>query len=235
MRCIIIEDQPPAQRVLKKYIHDVEWLELVGTFNDATSALSFIGQNHVALIFLDIHLPRMSGIEFLKSLSTSPYVILTTAFADYALESYEYNVSDYLLKPFSFPRFVQAVTKVQKLSAATESSPSVNTEGHLTDEIFVKTGHEHIKIHVSDILYIKSDADYTELYVDNAKYLSVEPLRHWLTLLDARRFTQIHKSYIVNVAAIAKVAGGKVYFNDQVCIPVGRAYKEHFMKNFVKG
>jgi DNA-binding LytR/AlgR family response regulator len=113
MHCIIIEDQPPAQRVLKKFIADMGQMELLGTFTDALQALEFLKANRVDLIFLDIHLPKISGIDFLKTLQTRPHVILTTAFPDYALESYEYDVVDYLLKPFSFERFVQAVAKVQ--------------------------------------------------------------------------------------------------------------------------
>jgi response regulator of citrate/malate metabolism len=113
IRCIIIEDQPPAQRVLKKYISDIGNIVLNGTFADALQAMEFLKTSDIDLIFLDIHLPKISGIDFLKMLSTKPYVILTTAFPDYALESYEYDVTDYLLKPFSFERFVQAVSKVK--------------------------------------------------------------------------------------------------------------------------
>ena len=113
MRCIIIEDQPPAQRVLKKYITDLGTIELAGTFPDALQAMEFLRKGEIDLIFLDIHLPKISGIDFLKTLVQKPNVILTTAFSDYALESYDYNVVDYLLKPFSFERFIKAVSKVR--------------------------------------------------------------------------------------------------------------------------
>ncbi|MFT5167549.1 MAG: two-component SAPR family response regulator, partial [Saprospiraceae bacterium] len=112
MNCIIIEDQPPAQRILKKYINDIGSLNLIATFSDALQAMEFLKTEEVDLVFLDIHLPKISGIDFLKTMTNPPNVILTTAFSEYALESYEFNVVDYLLKPFSFQRFVKAVSKV---------------------------------------------------------------------------------------------------------------------------
>ncbi|MEL6561840.1 MAG: LytTR family DNA-binding domain-containing protein [Bacteroidota bacterium] len=230
MKCIVIEDQPPAQRILKKFISDIQILDLKGVFSDATEAMVYLGSNEVDLIFLDIHLPKISGIDFLKTLTNSPNVILTTAFSDYALESYEFKVVDYLLKPFSFQRFVKAVTKAQSMSGVTE--PKADKE--VKKEIFVKSGHEHIKLSVDKILFIKSDASYTEIHLPEHKYLSVEPLRYWLENLDANQFVQIHKSYIVNVSCIIKVSAGQILFSDDVSVPIGRAYKEEFMKRFVK-
>lgn len=232
MKCIIIEDQPPAQRILKKFIGDMKVLELAGVFSDATEALGYLTNHEVDLIFLDIHLPKISGIDFLKTLTNSPSVILTTAFSEYALESYEFKVVDYLLKPFSFQRFVKAVTKAQTLQVVQETAEISDKE--IKKEIFVKSGHEHIKISVDDIVFIKSDADYTEINLLEKKYLSVEPLRHWMESLDKHQFTQVHKSYIINVSRIKKVAANQVYFSDEMIVPIGRAYKEDFMLNFVK-
>ena len=230
MKCIVIEDQPPAQRILKKFIADTKILDLKGVFSDATEAMVYLGRHEVELIFLDIHLPKISGIDFLKTLTNSPNVILTTAFSDYALESYEFKVVDYLLKPFSFQRFVKAVTKAQSMSGSGE----IKVEKDFKREIFVKSGHEHIKLSVDDILFIKSDASYTEITLPEKKYLSVEPLRCWLENLDSNQFVQIHKSFIVNVSRIKKVASGQISFGGDVLIPIGRAYKEEFMKRFVK-
>ena len=230
MKCIVIEDQPPAQRILKKFIADIKILDLKGVFSDATEAMVYLSSHEVDLIFLDIHLPKISGIDFLKTLTNSPNVILTTAFSDYALESYEFKVVDYLLKPFSFRRFVKAVTKAQSMSGAVENQ----ADRELKKEIFVKSGHEHIKISVDDIIFIKSDASYTEITMLDRKYLSVEPLRYWLEYLDSNQFVQIHKSYVVNVSRIKKVAGGQISFSADKSAPIGRAYKEEFMKRFVK-
>jgi len=140
MKCIIIEDQPPAQRILKKYISDFGNLDLVEIFTDAIQALEYLKIHNVDLIFLDIHLPRLSGMEFLRTLNNPPSVILTTAFPDFALEGYELNVVDYLLKPFSFPRFIKAVNKVSVSESIDEG------KGNQNDSIFIKSGHEYVKI-----------------------------------------------------------------------------------------
>lgn len=234
IRCIIIEDQPPAQRVLKRYIEDLGNMELKATFADALEALEYLKEERIDLIFLDIHLPKISGMDFLKVLTNKPNVILTTAFSDYALESYEFDVVDYLLKPFSFQRFVQAVSKVPTaksdlpgLKGKVENSSDPNI-------FFIKSGYEHIKIAVNEIRFIQSSADYTELTLEGKKYLSQEPLRFWESFLDPKKFIRIHKSYIINTAMISKVIGNQVYLEDNNTLPIGRAYKEHFMKNIIK-
>jgi DNA-binding LytR/AlgR family response regulator len=219
MNCIIIEDQPPAQRILKKYIDDMGSLELKGTFSDTLEAMACLKTTSIDLMFLDIHLPKISGIDFLKSLPHPPHVILTTAFPDYALESYELDVVDYLLKPFSFQRFVKAIAKVP-----------TDTTTPTRNELFIKSGYEYIKIPISDILYIKSDADYTEIYLDHKKYLSSESLQHWLDYLQSFSFYRIHKSYIVHLPKIEKISGNRVFLPSEHVLPIGRAYKEEFMR-----
>ena len=229
MTCIIVEDQPPAQRILQKFIGDVPSLELSGTFSESAPALDHMRNNPVDLIFLDIHLPKMSGLDFLKIMPEKIPVILTTAFPDYALESYEYSVVDYLLKPFSFQRFVQAIAKVPLKNE--NSSPE---EGHTeTREVFIKTGYEYVKIQLSEINFIKSDADYTEVMIGQKKLVSSESLRYWESILNPAQFFRIHKSYIVNIGKIHKVAGNQILLENEQKIPIGRAYKEAFAKNFL--
>ncbi len=231
MHCIIIEDQPPAQRILKKYIADIGSLQLKATFSDALQAMDFLKTETVDVIFLDIHLPKISGIDFLKTLDHPPHIILTTAFPDYALESYELSVVDYLLKPFSFQRFVKAVSKVP---IKKEVNPQHVDIGQVKKEIFIKSGYEHIKVVIDDIRYIKSDADYTELHIPQKKYLSTEPLRYWVENLDRNQFVRIHKSYIINSLRINKVSGNQVYLDEDIIIPIGRAYKDTFIGRFLK-
>ena len=232
MKCIIIEDQPPAQRILKKYIADLNSLELLAVFTEPTDALLYLKDHPADLIFLDIHLPKLSGMDVLKMLPAGTHVILTTAFSDYALESYDFNVVDYLLKPFSFQRFVKAVSRVpgpmQPSESATASGPAASG-----DSLFIKSGHEHIRIEVADILLIHSDTDYTEVFTAGQKYLTQESLKHWLSILDKQLFVQVHKSYIVNIHKIEKVSGNQVHCQAGHLIPVGRAYKEEFMKRLV--
>ena len=234
MKCIIIEDQPPAQRVLKKYIEDIGSLNLKATFSDAIQAIEFLKSEAVDLIFLDIHLPKISGIDFLKTMPNPPHVILTTAFSDYALESYEFNVVDYLLKPFSFQRFVKAVSKVPIKIQHEQALGAIENNLQTRKEIFIKSGYEHIKIMIEDIIYIKSDTDYTEIHNAEKKYLSSEPLRYWLENLDQKQFVRIHKSFIINSSKIVKVVGNQVYLNNDLTLPIGRAYKESFMGKFLK-
>ncbi len=225
INCIIIEDQPPAQRILKKYISDVQTLALKGVFNEPTSAMLFLQNHNVDLVFLDIHLPKFSGIEFLKILPDPPAVILTTAFSDYALEGYELNVVDYLLKPFSFQRFVQAISKVP---------PRLQPGELASKEIFIKSGYEHIKVVVDEIIYIQSDADYTELILPKNKVLSPEPLKYWEETLDSNQFARVHKSYVVNLKMVSRISATQVFLTNDHHVPIGRAYKEGFVQRYLK-
>ena len=230
--CIIVEDQPPAQRILQKYINDIGSLKLLETFSDGISALSFLQNQEVDLIFLDIHLPKISGIDFLRTLKNNSQIILTTAFSDYALESYEYNVVDYLLKPFSFQRFVQAIHKstvvltTKSLLKDTEPVGVVNT-------FLLKSGYDFVKVSSKDIIFIKSDADYTEIVTTEKKYLSSESMKNWLAKL-SNSFVQIHKSFIVNTSYLEKVSGNQIYIFNREVLPLGRTYKEDFLKRFIK-
>lgn len=229
--CIIIEDQAPAQRILQKYISDFEMLELKGTFSDTIKALSFLGSNSVDLVFLDIHLPKMTGMEFLRIKPANSYVILTTAYSDYALESYEYNVVDYLLKPFPFQRFVQAVNKVQQLTVTKSGTPGETNP--LISDIFIKSGHDHVKVRVDDIHFIKAGTDYSEIVTQEKKHLSLETLKHWLETLPSDRFVQVHKSYMVNISKIQRVSGNRLFTEKSVEIPIGRVYKDGFVQKFL--
>lgn len=235
IRCIIVEDQPPAQRVLQKFIGDMENMELKATFADALKAMDYLKSANIDLIFLDIHLPKISGIDFLKTITDAPHVILTTAFSDYALESYDLNVVDYLLKPFSFERFVKAVNKVPVNPGDNKNTPESAIRTKSSPEmLFIKSGYEHLKIQVSDIRYIQSEADYTEIFTSGKKYLTSHSLRHWLQTLGDGLFVQIHKSFIVNSANITKVSGNRIYFDSDTHVPIGRAYKEGFVEQYLK-
>lgn len=239
MNCIIIEDQLPAQRILKKYIEDAGSLHLVGAFTDALEAIQVLKTEKIDLMFLDIHLPKLSGMDFLKTLPNPPQVILTTAFQDYALESYEYNVVDYLLKPFSFQRFVKAISKVvmpgdsaianlpgqpAEAENATENNPA---------EIYIKSGYDHIRIKTDEIIFIMSVSDYTQLHLEGKKHLSPEPLRYWEDFLSPKIFMRVHKSYIINTTRIIKVSGNQVFLENDNVIPIGRAYKNDFIERFI--
>ncbi len=227
MKCIIVEDQSPAQRVLKKYISDMGTLDLAGTFSNAIDAMSFLKSEQVDLMFLDIHLPKISGMDFLKTLQNPPQVILTTAFSEYAVQSYEHDVLDYLVKPFSFERFVKAVAKFQPAAQQVKLA-------HDGLDFFIKSGYEYIKLNSRSITHINTDMDYTELHTIEKKYLSNETLQNWEKKLGNHRFTRVHKSYLINLDFVEKVAGNQVYLKNETAIPIGRAYKDGFLSAFVK-
>tara|TARA_R110000868_G_scaffold1650_5_gene13370 strand:- start:15385 stop:16092 length:708 start_codon:yes stop_codon:yes gene_type:complete len=234
IRCIIIEDQPPAQRVLQKYIGEMKSLELMATFADALKAMDYLKGEEVDLIFLDIHLPKISGMDFLRALNRKPHVILTTAFSEYALESYEYHVMDYLLKPFSFERFVMAISKIPPTNVQKSSMDKDLERKTVSEVIFIKSGYEHLKIALADIFYIQSEADYTEIFTTEKKHLTSHSLRYWLQTLPEDQFAQVHKSYIVNIRQIMKVSGKRIFFDKATDVPIGRAFKEGFVEKYLK-
>lgn len=217
--CIIIEDQAPAQRVLQKYIGDEPRLHLAGTFFNTLDAQDFLERENVDLLFLDIHLPRTSGMDFLRQNRQAPVTILTTAFSEYAVESYEYEVADYLVKPFSFDRFQKAVDKVERLL----NSTAVSDPGQL---FVVKSGHEYIRFRSSEVCYICTDMDYTEIHLTDKKILSSETLSSWEQQLEASSFIRIHKSYLVNLDKVEKMASNQLTLFDGTVLPIGRAFKE---------
>jgi len=227
MRCILIEDQAPARRLLQKYIEESGKLKLINSFSSAQDGLEFLRTTDIDLIFLDIHLPSMSGIEFLQSLQSIPEVIITTAFSEYALEGYEFDIVDYLLKPFSFDRFLVAVGKA-------ETRISRKTKDLTSDLFFIKSGHEYLSVKRSEILFIHSDLDYTEFHLSNRKHITQDTLSHWEKTLRNYLFVRVHKSYLVNVAAITRIAGNIIYFDNEISIPIGRAYKDEFISSYVR-
>ncbi len=224
MKCIIIEDQPPAQRILKKYILDYGGLELVRSFSNAIEAIEFLKEEEIDLMFLDIHLPKLSGIDFLKALNNPPAVILTTAFPDFALESYDLNVIDYLLKPFSFLRFIKAVSKVKERNTSQLSTKDI------AKPLYIKSGHDYHKVEVDKILFIHSDRDYTEIHTSTDKYLSSESLKYWEETLKEHSFLRVHKSYLVNQDVIVKVSASKIEITENVSLPIGRVYKSNVLE-----
>lgn len=247
MKCIIIEDQIPAQRILVKYIADIGYLNLVGTYTNALEAMEVLQSEKIDVMFLDIHLPKLSGMDFLKMLPNPPQAILTTAFQDYALEGYELDVVDYLLKPFSFQRFVKAVAKVENQIAPAVSDVLIESDSFTNqkkatldsvvrndvEDVYIKIGYDHIRIRIEDIVFIMVDLDYTEIHLTDKKHLSSESLRYWEGFLPPSRFMRIHKSYIINTIKIEKISGNQVFLENDVTVPIGRAYKNDFSERFI--
>ena len=226
--CIVIEDQMPARRILQKYIGDIHELNLMGLFSNALDALEYLRNNHVDLIFLDIHLPKLSGIDFLSVLNKKTFVIITSAFSDYALQGYEFEVVDYLLKPFSFERFLKAVLKVEQRS---KDKTSTFDESKVPESILIKEGYDFVKIQFDDITHIQADGDYSHIFCKNRKHHVSYSLKYWKDKLPANQFIQVHRSYIVNFQLVEKASSNYIEIN-QGKIPLGRVYKKKFQEIF---
>ena len=221
IKCIIIEDEPLAVKILTDYILQVPFLELQGTFKDAILATDYLRQNHTDLIFLDIHLPKLKGMAFLKTLTNPPEVIVTTAYHQYAVEGFNLNVTDYLLKPIEFERFLVAVNKIN--TAAKEQQKPIESEG-VKDFIFLNVQKKKVKILFSEIVYIESQREYIKIVTTKKEYLSKMSTHEIEVLLPANLFKRIHRSFIVSITRIESYTAEMVEVNG-VYIPIGREYR----------
>jgi two-component system, LytTR family, response regulator len=222
IKCIIIEDEPLAVKVLADYISQVPFLELQGSFKDAILATDYLRDHQADLIFLDIHLPKLKGMAFLKTLTHPPAIIITTAYHQYAVEGFEMNVTDYLLKPFDFERFLVAVTKVKTATTATP----VNEEPRATkDHLFLNVQKKKVKILFQDIIYIESQREYIKIVTTKGEYLSKMSTHEIEDLLPASQFKRVHRSYIISLSKIDSYTAEEVEVSG-ISIPVGRGYRE---------
>ena len=220
IKCIVVEDEPLAVKVLADYISQVPFLELQGTFKDAILATDWLRHNNTDLIFLDIHLPKLKGMAFLKTLTNPPAVVITTAYHQYAVEGFDLNVTDYLLKPFEFERFLQAVNKVKK--AQVEKTGSNEAE---KDFIFLNAERKRVKILFSDILYIESQREYIKIVTTKREYITKMSTHEIEDLLPATLFKRIHRSFIVSIKKIESYTAEMVEING-IPIPIGRDYRD---------
>lgn len=224
MNCIIIEDEIPAQKILKNFIGKIPNLELIGAFNAAIEAYSFLNSNEVDLVFLDINLPDMSGLEFIITVKTPPSIIITTAYPDYAVSSFELDtIVDYLVKPISFERFFKAINKLKSKQFKPENKEEVE------DSIFLNVDKTHHKIVLNDIVYVESDRNYITLVTKNKTLSFIDTLKNWSDKLCSKQFVQVHKSYIINVNQVDKISGNTLFVADKK-IPIGRTFKQELLK-----
>ena len=216
--CIIIEDEPLATKVLSDYVSQVPFLELKGTFKDAILATDWLRQNSVDLMFLDIHLPKLKGMAFLKTLADPPAVIITTAYHQYAVEGFDLNVTDYLLKPIEFERFLIAVNKVK--TAQTEQKPG----GEMKDHLFLNVQKKKVKILFSEILFIESQLEYIKIVTIKKVFFSKMSTTEIESILPANQFKRIHRSYIISLNKIESYTAETIEIAG-VTIPIGRSYR----------
>ena len=222
IKCIIIEDEPLAVKVLTDYVLQVPFLELHGTFKDAILATAWLRDNNTNLIFLDIHLPKLKGMAFLKTLTHPPAVIITTAYHQYAVEGFDLNVTDYLLKPFDFERFLVAVNRVK---ATQEENQKPNESGEIKDFIFLNVQKKKVKILFSEIVYIESQREYIRIITTKKEYISKMSTHEIEDILPVNLFKRIHRSFIISINKIESYTAEMVEVNG-VSIPIGRGYRD---------
>jgi DNA-binding LytR/AlgR family response regulator len=228
IKCIIVDDEPLAIEILESYVGKIEQLELAGTFRNAVSAFGFLQSNTVDVIFLDIQMPKLSGIDFLKSLKNPPKVIFTTAFRDYAIEGFELEVVDYLLKPIPFDRFLKAVAKVLHQPAPATAALKLDTNGD-NSFVYFKVDKKMVKTKMTDILYIESIKDYVKVKTSEKEIITQQKISYLEESLPKEQFLRIHRSFIINLDKVDAYTAGDVEIGKHH-LPIGRNYKNDVSK-----
>ncbi len=219
LNCLIVDDEPLAREAIADYCQKVSFLSVVAICKNMLQVEAFLKENTVDLIFLDIQMPRITGIEWLQKQEKTPLTIMTTAYSEYALESYNYNVIDYLVKPISFERFVQAVEKAQRLLPQSEAEST----------IFLKDGKSTRKVHFNDILFIEAQQNYIKVVTTTASFITHQTLKTMKSLLPQDDFIQPHKSYIVAVSKIDQIVGYQLHINSYQ-IPLSTRLKKEVLE-----
>ncbi len=226
LKAIVIDDEPMSLEVIKGLTEKVTFVELIGYFTNSFKAMGFLQKNKIDLIFLDIKMPDISGIDFLKSIHNPPMVIFTTAYSEHAVESFELDAIDYLLKPFSLTRFLKACNKAYEQY---ELRQNKNDSSSILTSVFIKSGYEQIRVELDDILYAESSGNYVQFVLENKKIASRLTMNEAEALLPTVRFIRIHRSYIVATKHIQKMHRKSIWVQ-QTELPIGTAYNSEIEK-----
>jgi len=234
IRCLIVDDEPLALHILEDYISKIPFLKLIKATTNPIEALTMVQEKGVDLVFLDVQMPELTGIQFLKIANGKAKVILTTAYPQYALEGYELDVIDYLLKPIAFDRFFKSVQKAQSILRPEEKPvqtipPPQQQQDFLSDFIFVKTEHKIQKVYLNDILFIEGLKDYISIFTPAERIITLQNMKKMEDALPPKHFIRVHKSYIVSINKIDSIERSRIFIGDKI-IPVGDTYREEFFK-----
>lgn len=235
IRCLIIDDKPLAIDILADYTRKVPFLELIATTTNPVAGLSIAREQQIDLVFLDIQMPELTGLQFMKAAGKKCKVILTTAYSEYALEGFEYDVIDYLLKPIAFDRFYRAAEKALQVIVNGSRDPSgqksagIINEPHQAEYLFIKTEHRIIKVNMRDVLFIEGLQNYITLHTTEGRILSLQTLKKIGEQLPPKEFVRVHKSYIVSLRHITSIERNRIRINEQL-IPIGDNYRSSFYK-----
>jgi len=227
---MIVEDETLAQQVIQSHLQKIETCELVAICNNALEAKEVLNKEDVDLMFLDIQLPGMTGLHFLRSLNNPPLVVLTTAYSEYAVESYEFNIIDYLLKPISFERFCKTIDKI--IDGGLSAKVLKERDSLPAEHIFIKSNGKFVKVNFSGITYIKGMKDYLKIHTAESRLITHQTMNEMEKMLAGKQFIRVHKSYIIALAHIKSIYGNSIEMEDAT-IPVGITYKDKVM-NLIK-
>lgn len=233
INCIVIDDEPLARKGLIEYINDVHFLRLAGDYDNAMKATDILGSGGVQLIFLDIQMPKLSGIEFLKTLHHPPPVIFTTAYPQFALDGYDLNAIDYLVKPISFERFMKAAMRVKEYYEVRQKNRVTDDPG-AKDYFFIKADNKLVKIFYDEILFVEALQNYVAIHTVTKKYITYLTFKSIEEYLDRDQFVKTHKSYIVAASRIDQIDGNTIRIGEHQ-VPISRSNKEEVMDRLLKG
>lgn len=234
LTCVILDDEPMAVALLSKYVEKIATFRLLRATTNAFEVLELVANNPVDVVFIDIQMPELSGLQLMEMMGSKTKFVITSAYSEYALQGYEHNVIDYLLKPVSFERFYKTVLKIQDLFQKAVSENSIKAEEKQDDFLFVKTDGKLVKINLSELLFVEGLKDYLYLYLRNEKLIVLDTLKEFENRLP-QEFMRVHKSYIIRLGAIETIERNRVFIGDKV-IPVGDTYKlkfQEWMKEFM--
>ncbi len=230
MKCVILDDEPLAVDLLTSYINETDNLQLAFASTNAFEAIQYIQKNDVDIVFLDMQMPELTGIQVLKIIGVGYKVIFTTAYIDYALDGYEFNITDYLLKPISFERFTKAIEKINQNNIVSKESKHGNHGiGSNDDFIFIKSDSKMIKINLRNILFIEGLKDYLSIQTDNEKLITLQNLKTFEQYLNQQHFMRVHKSFIVALNKIDTLERNRIFIGEYV-VPIGDTYRDAFLK-----
>jgi len=235
INCVIIDAEPLAREGIANYVREIDFLKLIDTCENPVDLIKLLDNHRVDLIFLDIQMPKLNGIDFLKMTQNPPMVIITTAFPSYALEGFQLNVLDYLLKPITFDRFFKSANKAKDYHQLITKStyPDTQKSEHVANYFFIKCGSKYEKIHFADILYVQGMQNYVTIYTLKGKYITLLNLKNLESSLDNRSFIRVHKSYIVAIDKIEGIEGNEI-FVQSYRIPISRNYREQVIEQVVQ-
>lgn len=232
LSALIIDDEPLAHGVILEYVKETPFIEIVGQCHRATEAIPLLNQQEIDLLFLDIQMPKLKGLDFLKSLQHKPLVIITSAYQEYALESFELDVCDYLLKPFRFDRFLKAVMKAQELYQLKNNQPE--PVGEDNKQFFIKVDKRHVQLCYEDLHFLESYGNYVKVWVDDKFHLTPRTLSSFEEQVPEQHFIRVHKSFIVNTQQVDYLEGNQVFMKNKKAVPLGKNHRQAF-KQLING